>query len=353
LSRLLVVFGRADLTSRDFATTPPDAIVTGVVNARVAAGDVTGDGIADIILGAQHNLGAGAAYVVKGRAGFPATLDLGTEADAVFPGTHHEGGAGSSVDVADFDGDGLRDIVIGASQASTEWPGRAYIVYGSASLTSRSLGLADVTFMAPVSRATPTSFAQFAIGLAVGDINRDNFDDVVVRSNEAAYVYYGRPRQFSVSGYDQRITCCTGSAAGTSALNDAIVFDRGGGGRDVVLSNADGVMFFASDKAGTLGTTTPVIARTLAAGASTIATVHVSNSGARTVFWSVVVNKDTGGDWISASPTTGTTGSESTSGVNLTLTGLTPGTYTATVIVVPENQPPQHFIRIPVSVTVQ
>ena len=98
------------------------------------AGDVNGDGVADLLIGAP---GAEAAFVVFGRAdGFAASLDLATldatqgfRIDGIVDGD----GAGSAVSGAgDVDGDGFDDLLIGASSAQPNGlaSGQAYVVFG-------------------------------------------------------------------------------------------------------------------------------------------------------------------------------------------------------------------------------
>lgn len=100
------------------------------------AGDVNGDGLEDILIGAlggDHDDGdrAGEAYVVFGStSAFPVTLELseldGTNGFVAYA-TQDDGAAGISTSAAgDVNGDGLGDILIAAGVA-----GRAYLVFGS------------------------------------------------------------------------------------------------------------------------------------------------------------------------------------------------------------------------------
>jgi hypothetical protein len=113
-----------------------------------AAGDVNGDGVDDLIIGAhladpneRHT--AGETNVVFGRTtGFPATLDLlGLLPDAGGNGSagfvlHDINGVTEVSGVGDVNGDGIEDLIIGARYSDSLGHtnvGASYIVFGRAS----------------------------------------------------------------------------------------------------------------------------------------------------------------------------------------------------------------------------
>ena len=158
-----VVFGRDVAADGGFAT-PVDlaAIAAGSGGFKIqgenvgdcagwsvsSAGDVNGDGIDDIIVGAYFNDSgggdAGAAYVVFGRdvdmvGGFSSPLSLADVAAGSggfkIQGENASDYAGISVSSAgDVDGDGFADIIVGApfSASGGSNAGTAYVVYGFA-----------------------------------------------------------------------------------------------------------------------------------------------------------------------------------------------------------------------------
>lgn len=108
-------------------------------------GDVNGDGYADFLIGAPYyNTDWGRAYLVLGSAN-PAGIGLGS-ANAIYTAEAAINTAGTSLSAAgDVNGDGYADMLIG-SDAYGSGTGRAYVVLGKASLASMGLGGADIIY---------------------------------------------------------------------------------------------------------------------------------------------------------------------------------------------------------------
>lgn len=186
-------------------TAPPGAAVT-IFGARagdflgneVDAGDVTGDGLADILIGAQNadgfgteanRTGAGKLYVVRGRESWPETLDLAAASPA---GVTEILGASSGErcgfwpSYGDVNGDGTNDILVSADLAKSSSGagaarGKLYIIPGGPSLPAR-IDLADTAQLASLQISIVFGVDDcdhFGSCIVSGDFDRDGFDDIV------------------------------------------------------------------------------------------------------------------------------------------------------------------------------
>jgi len=176
------------------------------------AGDVNGDGTDDVIIGAYSaspNGGfSGRSYVVFGRTGgFASAIQLsalnGTDGFRI-NGAATLDRTGTSVSAAgDVNGDGLDDVIIGASYASvyTNRPGAAYVVFGRSSAFSSTLEVSGLNGANGfrVTGVADTDYAGRSVSTA-GDVNGDGLPDLLIgapgapggNQTGAAYVVFGK-----------------------------------------------------------------------------------------------------------------------------------------------------------------
>jgi len=164
------------------------------------AGDVNGDGYADVILGAPHYYEQGRAYLFLGGAAGPAYYpSWSAEGDQVYAYF------GNSVSTAgDVNGDGYADVIVGASMDGGVPLGRAYVYLGSAS------GLSSSPAWIAQGDQAGTSFG-YSVSTA-GDVNGDGYSDVIVGDPDSgrAYVYLG-----SASGLSPSAAWTSSGSGGT------------------------------------------------------------------------------------------------------------------------------------------
>jgi len=119
---------------RDVTAEEASALVRGdgagdETGAAVAGvGDVTGDGVPDVLVGAPGYGEGGAAWVIGG--GLRGREDVNV-AEAVLFGDAEAGQAGAALaGLGDIDGDGVGDVVVAAPGGRTDDEGRAYVLRG-------------------------------------------------------------------------------------------------------------------------------------------------------------------------------------------------------------------------------
>ncbi len=209
----------------------------------ISAGDVNGDGYADIIIGAYlaspgGTSNAGSTYVVFGKAsGFPNPLPLSSLDGANgfrLDGVAASDTSGNAVAAGDVNKDGFADVIVAANQADPgglSSAGSVYVVFGKAA------GWAATTNLSTLDGATGFRLDGVAAwdysgqSVSAGDINGDEFADVIVGASGAdpgglgaagsTYVVFGKAAGWAASMSLSTLNGATGFRLDGVAAGDA------------------------------------------------------------------------------------------------------------------------------------
>jgi fibronectin type 3 domain-containing protein len=243
--RVYVFFSRSSYTS-PVTVNDADLIIGGPSLGGEAGsylatdGDLNGDGLVDLVIGApKANGGNGAVYVLFGRASWaacrtaPCALDLATDADVTIIGYRNAQfdqaapGAGRVATGGDFNGDGLSDLAIGASGFSPlgrAAAGATFVVLGRPTFPL----VIDLQTAADMKIYGATAGDQFGSAASIaGDVDGDGFADLVLGAQQ------GDPSGRTEAG---RVYVLKGSGSYTGCQTTPCVIDLSATAADLVVN---------------------------------------------------------------------------------------------------------------------
>jgi hypothetical protein len=203
-----VIFGKADGTAIDLSAIGTGGFVINGENSNnysghsvSSAGDVNGDGLDDLIVGA---FGISKSYIIFGKKD-STTIELSAIASGtggfVINGNNYNGKSVSSA--GDVNGDGLDDLIVGTPQSDLNGKkivGKSYVIFGKTDNTAINLS-AIGTGGFVINGENAYDRSGFSVSTA-GDVNGDGLDDLIVGSFEAdpsgkskagkSYVIFGK-----------------------------------------------------------------------------------------------------------------------------------------------------------------
>jgi Ca2+-binding RTX toxin-like protein len=173
-----------------------------------SAGDINGDGVNDLLIGAGSSGAVGQGYVLFGAtSGFAADVDLDqldghTGFKIVNSAPSAYGGDFSVASAGDVNGDGFADLIVGARSGS--YSDAAYVIFGKGSAFHSTVDVAALDGGTGFEIEVPNRGGAISVSSA-GDVNGDGFADLIIGASDpygaglgggSAYVVFGHAKGF-------------------------------------------------------------------------------------------------------------------------------------------------------------
>lgn len=159
-------------------STTPSVTLTGTqpkeeFGRTLTVGDINGDGYADVIVGAHGFDGGKGFHQGKFYVFLGGPKGLNTTPSQTFVGEHKNDEFGRSFTVADVTGDGINDLLVGASgyNGDLAYQGKAYVYKGSRE------GLSATPIFTAVGEHPDD---EFGFAMAGADVNKDGHPDLII-----------------------------------------------------------------------------------------------------------------------------------------------------------------------------
>lgn len=207
------------------------------------AGDVNGDGISDVIVGAfpQYYPVYNSFVVFGSRDGFPRTVSSSS-----LNGTNGFSipGAGDEVSgIGDINNDGIDDVIVNG------YPANNYVVFGSREGFPATLDPSTIDGRNGfnITNAPPSNSDRRNKISGAGDVNGDGISDLIIGLSNASYVLYG-----SREGFPANFDVSTLNGSNGFTINSGHPVSRAGdingdgtddlivGGRNIIFGNPQG-----------------------------------------------------------------------------------------------------------------
>lgn len=218
------------------------------------AGDINGDGLNDLVIGAYFaNNESGETYVIFGKNSWDPTFQVSAldgQNGLVINGENNYDQSGLALGGGgDVNGDGIDDIIIGAWGTD-----RAYVVFGSENSFSSELVLSSLDGSNGFILDGSEQYTQFArhIAAIIDDVNGDGLDDIMISDQEIGpnyyseiYVLFGNAGGFSSN---ISVTSLNGSNGFTIRnLGDDELGEHGSSAGDINGDNIADVIFSSNE----------------------------------------------------------------------------------------------------------